>query len=280
MNKLTELFQPRCKHRHTAKTHPHCFENGKAKAVTEQVVERVLVLDVETLPLVGYAFNPWSTDITLAHLIKDFCILSYSAKWLGDDKIISDVLTPKEAVSRNDKRILQGVWKLLEKSTVVVTHNGKRFDMRKLNARFWENKMGKPSSYKVIDTLVEAKKVFGLTYNSVTAIAKLIGADKKLDTSFGLWAECDNGVAESLQYMREYNEQDVYTQEEIYVKMRGWIENHPDLRMYNNLVDVCPACLGGNHEEIGLYYAKNKKYVEHRCADCGSVWHDSKAVKE
>jgi len=280
MSKLTEIFEPKCQHRHTARTHPHCFENGKPKALAETKVPKVLIVDIETLPLIGYAFNPWQTNITLGHLIKDFCILSYSAKWLGDDKIISDVLTPTEAQKRNDARILQGVWKLFESADVVVTHNGKRFDIKKLNARFWKNKMSRPSSYKVVDTLTSARSVFGLTYNSVAAIAKFIGADEKLDTAFGLWVACDMGDIESLQYMREYNEQDVETQEEIYMEMRGWIENHPDLRVYTNSSDACPVCLKTNHHKIGLYHANKNKYVEHRCDNCGTVWHDTKAVKE
>ncbi len=281
MSKLTEFFEPKCQHRHTARTHPHCFENGKPKSVIwNQKLPRVLVIDIETLPLVGYAFNPWQTNITLMHLIKDFCILSYSAKWLGDNKVLSDVLTPKEALARNDWRILQEVWKLMELAQVVITHNGKRFDMRKLNARFWKNKMTRPSSYKMVDTLVEAKKIFGLTYNSVAAIAKFIGAEEKLDTAFPLWIACDLGDAESLQYMREYNEQDVETQEEIYMEMRGWMEGHPDLRVYSKHEDVCPVCLQGNYEEIGTYVAKKKSYPEYRCSDCGSVWHGSKEIKE
>lgn len=281
MNKLRELFEPKCKHRHTARTHPHCFKDGKPIAkVFEDAPDEVLILDVETLPLVGYAFNPWKTDITLAHIIKDFCILSYSAKWLGSDNVISDVLSPQEALARDDGRILQNVWRLLEIAKVVVTHNGKRFDIKKLYARFWKNKMKRPSSFKLVDTLLSAKATFGMTYNSVAAIARFIGADEKLDTSFDLWVACDNGEITALQHMREYNEQDVETQEEIYMEMRGWIENHPNLALYTGQKDVCPVCLSSNHAEIGVYAGRGRLYKEHRCSDCNSIWHDAKSIKE
>lgn len=280
MSKLKEFFEPKCKHRHTARTHPHCFKDGKAIELQTSKPENVLILDVETLPLVGYAFNPWKTDITLAHIIKDFCILSYSAKWLGDDKVISEVLTPKEVLARDDSRILQNAWKLMETANVVVTHNGKRFDIKKLYARFWKHKIKKPSSFKLIDTLVSAKATFGLTYNSVSAIAKFIEAEEKLDTDFSLWVKCDSGDQQSLQYMREYNEQDVETQEEIYLSMRGWIENHPDLSLYTGQKNVCPVCLSSNHQEIGTYVGRGKLYREHRCDSCNAIWHDSNCIKE
>lgn len=274
------MFQPRCKHRHTEESHPHCFVDGVPAEITIMNPSKVLVIDVETLPLLGYTFNPWNTSITPSHLVKDFCILSYAAKWLGDDRIISDILTPREAISRNDKRLLQKPWRLLEEADVIITHNGKRFDIRKLNARFWKNKYHKPASYKMIDTLVAAKSVFGLTYNSMDFIAEYVEMDRKLDTNFALWVACDNGDREALRYMREYNEQDIRTQESIYMEMREWIPNHPDMSVYARMDNVCPVCLSTNHERIGFYVAKKLRYNEHRCADCNAVWHDSNAVKE
>jgi len=278
--KKFQMFQPRCKHRHTAETHPHCFQEGVPVEFSIVVPSKVLVIDIETLPLLGYAFNPWNTSITPSHLVKDFCILSYSAKWLDGNAITSDILTPKEALKRDDKRILKTVWKLLEEANVIITHNGKRFDVRMLNARFWKNKFHKPSSYKVIDTLAAAKAVFGLTYNSMDYIAKYIGMQEKMDTNFALWVGCDNGDVDSLNYMLEYNDQDVRTQEEIYMEMREWIPNHPDMSVYAKLDNVCPVCLGTDHEEIGFYTAAKLQYKEHRCSECGSIWHDSKAIKE
>ncbi len=279
MQKL-QMFQPKCKHRHTAETHPHCFQDGLPVEYVVAEPSNVLVFDVETLPLVGYIWNPWNTNMYENQMIKDFCILSYSAKWYGDDRILSDVLTSREAVTRNDKRILTNFWKLIDKADVVITHNGKRFDVRKLNARFWKNHIVKPSSYKVIDTLTSAKAVFGLTYNSMDFIAKYIGMQEKLETDFDLWKGCDNGNKEALQYMRDYNEQDIRVQEEVYTEMRGWIPNHPDMSVYASLTGVCPVCLDTNYEKIGLYTASKLQYPEYRCETCGGIWHDTKAVKE
>lgn len=273
MSKLTDIFQPKCIHRHTEKTHPKCFVNGKPVVKAEAQPAKVLSLDIETLPILGYTWGVWNVNIFSNQIVKDWCILSYSAKWLGTDSVISDVLTPKEAINRNDKRLITGIWNLLNEASIIVTHNGKRFDVRKINTRFWKHELHKPSSYKVIDTLEAAKSAFGLTYNKMSFIAEFIGADDKLDTNFQLWSACDNGDKKALQEMKEYNEQDVLTQEQIYLQMREWIPNHPDLGVYQNLNDVCPVCLSRNIQEIGVYTAKTKQYPEFRCDDCGSVWH-------
>jgi RNase H-like protein len=280
MNKIKELFAPRCIHRHTIETHPNCFKEGKPLAHAIPNPVKMLALDIETLPILGYTWDVWNTNILPSQVKKDWCLLSYSAKWIGSDKIISDILTPEEAINRDDKRLATGIWKLLEEAPIVITHNGKRFDIKKINARFWKNGLHKPSSYKVIDTLVAAKSSFGLTYNKLDFIAKYIGLQEKLETDFELWVRCDEGVKEALQYMREYNENDVIMQQDIYLNMREWIPNHPDLSVYGKLDNVCVICLGTDYKEIGLFTAKKQQYKEYRCSSCGSVFHDTKAVEK
>lgn len=278
---LFNLGSKRCIHRQDIKHHPNCFDaDGNPKKEVARVAAKVLVLDVETLPILGYSWGVWNQNIYPNQIIKDWCLLSYSAKWLGDDRIISDVLTSKEAKERDDSRITNGAWKLLDEADIVITHNGKRFDIRKLNTRFWKNKLHKPSSYKIIDTLTTARSVFGLTYNKLDFIAKFVGADEKLETDFELWASCDKGDRIALDVMKAYNEQDVFTLEEIYINMREWIPNHPDMGVYQGLKDVCPVCVSPQIKEIGIYTADKKRFPEFRCEDCGSTWHSSVAIKK
>jgi hypothetical protein len=278
--KLKEAFEPRCIHRHTARTHPSCFKEGVPVQYILDKPSNVLVLDIETLPILAYVWNVWNVDISPIHIEKHVCLLSYSAKWLDDDRIISDVLTPKEAKDRNDKRIAEGMWKLIDAADAIITHNGKRFDIRQLNARFWKHHLHRPSSYKLIDTLTAAKSAFGLTYNSLSFIAAYKELQGKLDTDFELWRQCDRGDRDSLQYMRDYNEQDVFLQEQVYMEMRDWIPNHPNFAVLNHKTDVCPVCLSARYESIGMYTTNKLQYPEYRCSDCGSTWHDTKVKKE
>jgi hypothetical protein len=213
-------------------------------------------------------------------MIQDWSLLSYSAKWIGDDKIISSVLTSEEAVKHDDRRIAAEIQGLLDRAHTVITHNGRRFDIKKINTRLWKHKLQKPSDYRVIDTLVSAKSVFGLMYNSMDAIAEFVERDRKLDTNFALWTRADNGDPDALREMLEYNDQDVRTQEQIYMEMRPWIKGHPNLAVIAGKPDACPVCLHrGPHKHIGFHYTNKKAYKEFRCSCCGSTWHSSKAIK-
>jgi hypothetical protein len=237
-------------------------------------------LDIEVLPILGYAWAAYNQNIYPNQVKKDWSLLSYSAKWVGSDTIISRVLTPNEAVQRNDLALAKDLWALLDEAFIVITHNGRRFDIRKINTRFWKHRLHKPRSYRVIDTLVAARSVFGLTYNGMNEIAKFKEADEKLHTDFKLWARCDEGNEQALNEMLEYNEQDVNIQEQIYMEMREWIPDHPNLGIYQNLKNVCPICLGTDYSTVGIFVTNKSRFPEHRCKNCNSIFHDSKPIKE
>jgi len=212
-------------------------------------------------------------------MIEDWSLLSYSAKWIGDDKIISSVLTPDEAIRRDDRLLSIQIQGLLDRAHTVITHNGRRFDIKKINTRLWKHKLQKPSDYRVIDTLVTARAVFGLSYNSMDFIAEFIERDQKLDHAWELWEGADHGDPASLATILEYNDQDVRTQEQIYMEMRPWIKGHPNLAIIAGKPEACPVCLYNVHKHVGYHYTNKKAYKEYRCNHCGSTWHDTKAVK-
>jgi transposase-like protein len=240
---------------------------------------RVLSLDIETLPGKFYSWSPAVDYLGRHMMITDWSLLSFSAKWMGDDKIISSVLTPEEAIKRDDRRLSIQIQALLDHAHTTVTHNGRRFDIKKINTRLWKHKLQKPSSYRVIDTLVTAKQVFGLSYNTMAFIAEFVERDEKLHTSQSLWTGADHGDPKSLAAILEYNDQDVITQEQIYMEMRAWIPNHPNLAIIAGKKDACPVCLHKGHKHIGFHYTNKKAYKEYRCNSCSSTWHDSKAEK-
>lgn len=91
---------------------------------------------------------------------------------------------------------------MLDEADIVITQNGRKFDQKKLNARFILNGFKPPSSYKHIDTLVIARKHFGFTSNKLKYMTdKLCTKYKKLDHSkfpgMELWRECLKGNSEA-----------------------------------------------------------------------------------
>src|ERR1700676_4487680 len=120
---------------------------------------KILLLDIETIPILAYVWGLWENNVGLSQIERDWSILSWSAKWLDSNKIMYQDQRNVKDIS-NDKKLLQGIWNLIDQADILITQNGKSFDIKKLNARFIMNGMKPPSGFKHIDTKRLANKYF------------------------------------------------------------------------------------------------------------------------
>ena len=236
---------------------------------------KILLYDIETAPMEVFVWGLYKQYIPHDNIIKNWFVLSWAAKWLYDDKIISDVVTPQEARDRSDKRVINGIWKLLDNADICVGHNIDRFDDRKLKARFIDNCLKHPTPYKTVDTLKVARKNFAFVSYKQDYLTKLFSLNEKINTGelggFDLWKRCVSGDKIALNLMLEYNEQDVRGLEDVYIKLRPYIRNHPNLGVMMD-ADVCPNC-GSDHieeEYDSFYYTAANKFQVYRCMACGN----------
>jgi len=233
---------------------------------------KILVFDIETSPMVAYVWARWKQNVYLEQTISEWFMLCWAAKWIGGE-MMSDCVTPEEAVSEDDKRITKSLWMLLNEADIVIAHNGSKFDIPKMNSRFAVHGLKPPSPYRQIDTCTVASKQFGFSSNKLDALAGYFGIRHKDETSFELWKKCVNGDGEALDYMRTYNISDVEILEKVYFKLRPWIKNHPNLSLYiESDEEACPFCGSHNLNETGtFYYTQVSKFSNLRCADCDGI---------
>ena len=243
------------------------------KSMYSQYLPKVLILDIETAPMKAFIWKRWKENISLDQTISEWFMLAWSAKWLYSSEIFGEVLTPKEVLQEDDSRICMKLWDLLNQATIVITHNGDKFDLPRINSRFIINSLDPPTPYFSIDTCKIAKKQFGFSSNKLDALAGYFDLPHKLETGFELWKNCMNGDQESLQYMLTYNKMDVAILEEIYLILRPWIKNHPNIGNLSSTAAVCASCGSVDVEEIeGEYYYTNvRKYKLFRCKHCGAI---------
>lgn len=234
---------------------------------------KILIFDIETSPMSAYIWGRWKQNVSLDQTISEWFMLSWSAKWLNNPNVMSDVLTPKEVLKENDSRITHSMWQLFNEADIVIAHNGQKFDTPRLNSRFILNGLIPPTPYRQIDTLVVARKEFGFSSNKLDALAGYFGIEHKSDTDFNLWKRCLAGEQEALDYMEAYNIKDVEILEKVYLKLRPWIKNHPNISLYlENEDETCPHCGSSNLADTGTYsYTNVSKFSNVRCMDCGGL---------
>lgn len=235
---------------------------------------KTLITDIETAPIRAFVWRCFKENIGFNQIANDWHMLSFCAKWLHKP----DVLYYDQSKRRNyeDDRVLLGrMHKLLTEADIVVAHNGKKFDMRKINARLIMNGYRPPAPYKVVDTLLEARKAFGFTSNRLAALTKQLVPDTVKDDhkefpGFELWDECLKRNPRAWAVMREYNIQDVLSLEALYLKLRPWMEGHPNVGAYlENDKPTCPKCGSTNMRRQGYRMTQVGKYSRFQCTDCG-----------
>lgn len=242
----------------------------KEKAQTPQA--RVLVFDTETSHIVARVWGLWKQNINHSDIIKDWFLLCWSAKWLWDDKIYSMGCTPKEIKKRNDKRVVQGIWDMIDEADIVIGHNLKRFDRRVVQTRFLEHRMNFPSPYQEIDTLLHARKKFKVSSNRLDYLGDYLGVGRKIENEKGLWNRVEDGDKEAMDKMMLYCDQDVKLLEDVYLEMRKYIQPHPNLGLHEEPTGelICPTCGGTDLKENGEYHTTVQVYQNYTCNDCGS----------
>lgn len=236
---------------------------------------RILILDIETAPILANVWRIWKENVGLNQIQHDWFLLSFAAKWLGEEKIMYFDQS-RGGNLEDDARTLVKLHDLLDQADIVVAHNGRKFDVKKINARFIQQGFQPPSPFKIVDTLEIAKARFAFTSNRLEYIADKLNTDfKKLKhgkyPGFELWKAVMRGDREAWKEMRVYNEHDVLSLEETYLVLRPWDDRHPNVNAQSTEEgQACPICGGDHLHQKGYAYTNTGKFHRYRCVDCGA----------
>ena len=230
----------------------------------------ILILDIETAPKVAYVWRFWQQNISPKQVLEHGHIMSFAAKWLGNDHIFY-----MENRTDDDKNLIWWLVRLLDEADIVIAHNGDKFDLPQIRARALVHNIPPPSPVKLIDTYKVVKKEFDFPSNSLEYVSNILdvkvkkGGHKKFP-GFELWLECLRKNEEAWAELKEYNIQDVQALEEVYLKLRPWITNHPNVSVYDNTTDPsCPKCGSYRIQWRGYSYTSTGQFRRYQCNDCG-----------
>jgi uncharacterized protein YprB with RNaseH-like and TPR domain len=229
---------------------------------------KILFIDIETKPILGHVWRLWDQNVGLNQIQEDWSILSFCAKWKGTEEVIYMDLEG-QADFEDDSILLDSLWRLLNEADFVVGQNSKRFDVKKIFARFILNGLPKPSHFRQIDTMEIAKRQFGFTSNKLEYMTDKLCTvyKKKKHQSFPghtLWAECLKGNPLAWAEMKDYNIYDVLSLEELYDILSSWDDKLPNFDVYvDGILDMSVWV------EDGFHYSNFGKYQRYRNTETG-----------
>jgi DNA polymerase elongation subunit (family B) len=234
---------------------------------------KVLVFDIETAPNLAYVWGKWKQNIYSKQFVEKSYIMSFAAKWLGEDRVIY-----VDNRHNDDTRLVKTLYSLLDEADVVVAHNGDKFDLPTVLGRGVVHGFKPPSPYHSVDTLKVARKKFRFLSNSLADLCQELNlplkGDHKKFAGFDLWVQCLKQNDDAWDEMKEYNIQDIYSLEALYLRLRPYISNHPNVGRHE---ESCPSCGSLDLQKRGVYQPKTGlPYQRYSCNSCGA-WSKGKS---
>lgn len=259
---------------------PTTYDLDAFLAAKPEKAPAILLADIETSLMLVQVFSTFKPLVGVEDIVQDWNILSFAAKWHGTGPILYQSLRyqPKPV---NDFNLCKALHRILSVTDVVIAHNGKRFDLRKIRARMALNRMPPIPNVRVIDTLLESRKQFGFTSHKLIYLSERFGPDGMRKVDHGkypgkaLWRECQKGNQDAWTEMELYNVPDVLALEGVYDEMRPWYQGAQNLGIYQDPAEregqhSCPNCGSGNTQRRGIVYTQVNQYQRYRCMSCGA----------
>lgn len=231
---------------------------------------RVLLIDIETAPNLGWFWGLWKQNIGINQIATSGEVIGFAAKWEGSRKVFW-----YSTYHHSKTEMLEAAHRLLDEADVVVHYNGTTFDMPWLRTEFVLAGMEPPSPWVDVDLCNVAKRVFRFPSNKLAYVTRALGLDTKLETGgFELWRDCMTGddVAKrrAWGHMRRYCMQDTRILEPLLHRLRPYMRSYPNPALYSTEpeVDQC-RCGSTNLERRGYAFTNLSKFPKYRCRDCG-----------
>ena len=243
---------------------------------------RILLYDIETAPNLAYTWGVYEQNVL--KVVRPWYILCFAYKWLDESgtQVVSlpDFEKAYAKDPENDYFVVEALHDLFDEADVIIAHNGNSFDQKKVQARFLKHGFEPPMHYRQIDTLKEARKHFKFDSNRLNDLGVTLGLGEKVQTGgFTLWEGCMAGDEKSWSKMKRYNKQDVVLLEQVYLYLRPWIANHPNVSVLNGKSDGCPKCGSDHLQKRGVRRNKTTAYQTYQCQSCKGYCNERTAMK-
>jgi hypothetical protein len=223
-------------------------------------------LDIETSPVVAHAWKLFKTSIAINQIIEHPRTICFAAKFIDERKVHF-----YSEFEHGHEGMVEAAHDLLDRADIVMHFNGDAFDLKRLNSEILIAGLTPPSPSKSIDLLKVARKNFYFPSNKLAYISERLGlAGKVKHEGHELWIRCLAGDPKAWAVMKRYNIQDVRLLEEIYEKVRPWIQGHPHYGLYSGVTDCCPNCGGTDMQRRGFAKTLAGRFQQYRCKACGT----------
>ena len=230
---------------------------------------RIVTLDVERIPG-RFAADFWDLNAFKNRRISPDEVTDWPRticlawRWLGQHK----VHFAAEWEADGYDGMLRKAWEVYDRADIVVGHNLVNFDTKHLRTGWRNLGLTPPAPFKQVDTLTQARRVFGDESMQLVALTARLGIATKTDKYDPRVARAAcAGDRKAQRKLAAYNKGDIIATEELYLKLLPWMSNHPHRGLYNlDDADCCGRCgKTDTLEKRGYATTQVGKYQQYVC---------------
>lgn len=234
----------------------------------------IIFYDIETSLMKVRTFTLYPKSIPYYSIDQDWFMISAAWKTLGSKTVQATSINDfKRKGPDDDYGVVKTLRDALEKADVIISHNGNKFDLKKLNSRLIYHKLKPLPPIPQIDTLKECKRVATFTSHRLDFLGAVLTGSGKLQTDSDLWKDATDGDRKAVTKMVKYNKEDVRVLEAVYKKLSPYIKipTHMGAMMGKDRHKSCPNCghekFISRHDKYS-YSATGLRRKQRQCAKC------------
>lgn len=241
-----------------------------------------LFLDTENAPNIAAVWGIHEQRINYQDVVREWFFLSGQWSWDDSKKINTvSILDDKKRFKKDhtdDYHVVKTLHGVIEGADIIVGHNLKGHDLKKLLAKFVEHELKPVKMPQIVDTLEWARK-FGFTSRKLGDLCKKLGLQGKLSHEPGLFLKAALGDEDAIKKVITYGKGDIPTLRQLYYRLRPY-SKHPNQGLYRGAgVKCCPKCSSTEFQARGFRHTVAGKFQQYQCTGCGGWFQSGKSVK-
>lgn len=236
---------------------------------------KLVFLDLETQSHLVRSWGLFNQNISINQIKQPGRTICAAWKWQGKKGV--EFASEWQPTAEDEswfcyKDFLSKLHKVLDEAAVLVTYNGKRFDVPTVYKEFVLHGLPPPAPFHHIDLYQTVRRQFRFASSKLDFICQQLGLGAKTHhKGMDLWNEVEEGCPKAQRTMERYNKNDVVLLEKLYNHIKPWIKNLPNFALMQERAGlVCPSCGSEDIEFRGWRYTKTRRYRRFCCGSCHS----------
>lgn len=245
------------------------------KALIKRLKLKVLFIDIETSPILGWFYALGKTHIGDVQIEQDSMVTSISYMFEGEKKPHILTWDFKAKQGEKDKQMLIKIVEIMNSSDIIIGQNGDNFDLKTLQWRLNVLNLTPREEILTLDTLKLSRKSFRPPCHKQDYRSKKYGFGGKIPQDMTDCILVAKGDKARSSRRAVYNIKDVLDLRRIFWKELNYYIRLPSwfIGLLTGIKSKCPDCGSLRSIRHGKRVSKSQGEQQRvKCTECARVW--------